>query len=218
MLNTLVAARVKLTFMSLIFKDNPMCFLFFLSFIYSLDFKPPTDVNVKLYSDGRVYLYFPTSFSVQCRIDTRLFPFDTQRCNATFEPLDHFIEEMKLTLQNSGDWHDRSISKFVDNGVWDLLDIDYQELVNLYPSGEYSAITVILLISRRPMFYVLTVIVPSVLISMITLMVFILPAESGEKVSLGINNVLALTLFHQLVSGIMPPTSDKSPLICEYFL
>ena len=197
-----------------------------LFFVYdSLDFDPPKDVDVKLYSDGLVSLSFPTSFSVPCRIDARLFPFDTQRCNATFEPWRHSIEEVKLTLsigeakftlQNPDEWRARSISNFVDNGVWDLTDINFQEVANLYPSGEYSAIAVVLVISRRPLFYVLTVIIPCTLLSMITLMVFILPSESGEKVSLGISNVLALTLLQQLFSGIMPPTSDKSPLICEY--
>ena len=172
---------------------------------------------MKLYSDGLVYLFFLTSFTVPCRIDARLFPFDTQHCKATFESWEHPIGEVKITLQNPDEWLAESISKFVDNGVWDLVDIDYQELVNVYPSGEYSAIAVILIISRRPLFYVFTVIIPCGLLSMITLMVFILPAESGEKVSLGINNVLALTLFQQLFSGIMPPTSDKAPLICEYF-
>ena len=162
-----------------------------LFFVYhSLDFKLPKDVSVKLYSDGLVYLAFPTSFSVPCRIDARLFPFDTQRCNATFEPWDHSIEEVKLTLsigdvkftlQNPDEWRARSISNFVDNGVWDLIDINFQEVANLHLFGEYSAIAVILMISRRPLFYVLIVIIPCTLLSMITLMVFILPVESGEK-------------------------------------
>ena len=112
----------------------------------------------------------------------------------------------------------KSISKFVENGVWDLVDLNFQELVNVYSSGEYSAVTVTLKISRRPLFYVSTVMIPCILLSLITLMIFCLPTQSGEKVSLGINNVLALTLFQQLFSGIMPPTSDKSPLICEYFV
>lgn len=171
---------------------------------------------MKLYSDGLVHLFYMTSFSIPCRMDARLFPFDTQYCNATFEAFYHYIEEVSLTLRIPEEWHDKHIFNFLDNGVWDLVDVDFQEFVNTYPTGEYSAITLIFVISRRPLFYVLTVIMPCSLLSMITLMVFILPVESGEKVSLGISNVLALTLFQQLFAGIIPPTSDKSPLICEY--
>ena len=171
---------------------------------------------MKLYPDGLVYLFFPTLFTVTCRIDARLFPFDTQRCNATFEPWDHSIEEVKLILQNPEEWRAKSISEFIDNGIWDLVDINFQEVIKEYPSGEYAAITFILVISRRPLFYVTTVMIPCTLLSLITLMVFILPAETGEKIAFGISNVLALTLFQQLFSGIMPPTSDKTPYMCEY--
>ena len=44
-------------------------------------------------------------------------------------------------------------------------------------------------------------------------MVFFLPAESGEKVSLGISVLLSLTVYQLLVSGVIPRTSDVIPVL-----
>ncbi|XP_060932426.1 neuronal acetylcholine receptor subunit beta-4-like [Limanda limanda] len=57
--------------------------------------------------------------------------------------------------------------------------------------------------------------IPCVLISTLALLVFLLPADSGEKISLGVTVLLSLTLFMLLVAEIM--TSDSVPLIAQYF-
>ncbi|XP_057206555.1 uncharacterized protein LOC130564491 [Triplophysa rosa] len=46
---------------------------------------------------------------------------------------------------------------------------------------------------------------------------FYLPADSGEKVSLGVTVMLALTVFQLLVAEIMPP-SENVPLIGKYYI
>ena len=92
----------------------------------------------------------------------------------------------------------------------------YTMEVGTFASSNHSEILVTLVISRRYLYYVLNIIMPCGLLSLINLVVFILPTECGEKISLGITNLLALILSQQVIAGIMPPTSDKSPLICEY--
>ena len=105
---------------------------------------------------------------------------------------------------------------FILNGVWDLIDVQLNRTITNYPNyGGYAEIYFTLALARRSFFYVLTIIIPCGLLSLVNLVVFILPTESGEKVSLGITNVLALVLFQQLIAEPMPPTSDKLPLICK---
>ena len=50
------------------------------------------------------------------------------------------------------------------------------------------------------------------MISFLAPLGFYLPADSGEKVSLGVTVMLALTVFQLLVAEIMPP-SENVPLI-----
>ena len=45
---------------------------------------------------------------------------------------------------------------------------------------------------------------------------FYYPPEAGEKVSLEITILMALTFFMQVVSDMQPPSSD-TPIISKYF-
>ncbi|XP_034524796.1 neuronal acetylcholine receptor subunit alpha-7 [Ailuropoda melanoleuca] len=81
----------------------------------------------------------------------------------------------------------------------------------------YPDVTFTVTIRRRTLYYGLNLLIPCVLISALALLVFLLPADSGEKISLGITVLLSLTVFMLLVAEIMPATSDSVPLIAQYF-
>jgi len=49
------------------------------------------------------------------------------------------------------------------------------------------------------------------------LLVFYVPSESGEKVTLGISALLSMTVFLMTIRETLPPT-EKTPLISEYFV
>ena len=168
-----------------------------------------------VYPNGYVLWIIKCVFTISCRIDVRFFPFDFQHCIFNFGSWAYLANEINLTLfenYQASNVHE----SFIVNGVWDLFDAQLNRAEVNYPKiGRFTEINVTLAIARRPFFYVLTVIIPCGLLSLINLMVFILPTESGEKVSLGITNVLALVLFQQLIGETMPPTSDKLPLICK---
>lgn len=57
-----------------------------------------------------------------------------------------------------------------------------------------------------------------VLISFLSVCVFYLPADAGEKMTMCISILLALVVFLLLVSKILPPTSINVPLIAKYLL
>ena len=50
------------------------------------------------------------------------------------------------------------------------------------------------------------------------LIVFWLPPDSGEKVSLGITLLLAQTMYQLIMQGDMPRTSDNVPLISKFLI
>lgn len=49
----------------------------------------------------------------------------------------------------------------------------------------YPDVTFVVTLRRRTLFYALNLLIPCVLLSSMTLLVFLLPANSGEKISLG---------------------------------
>lgn len=66
--------------------------------------------------------------------------------------------------------------------------------------------------SQRSSFYIFNLLLPCFLISFLAPLGFYLPADSGEKVSLGVTVLLALTVFQLMVAESMPP-SESVPLI-----
>ncbi|CAL8403889.1 unnamed protein product [Boreogadus saida] len=81
----------------------------------------------------------------------------------------------------------------------------------------YPDITSAVVMARSTLYYGLNLLIPCVLISRLASLVFLVPADSGEKISLGITVLLSLTVFMLLMAEIMPATSDSVPLIAEYF-
>ena len=93
--------------------------------------------------------------------------------------------------------------------IHDLLFLQY------YPccSEPYADLKFNITIRRKTLFYTINLILPCIAICSVTVMVFYLPAESGEKITLGIPILNSLNIFLLLVSDINPPTSLATPLI-----
>jgi len=84
-------------------------------------------------------------------------------------------------------------------------------------SEPYPDVTFMLILKRKSSFYIFNLLLPCILISFLAPLGFYLPADSGEKVSLGVTVLLALTVFQLMVAEIMPP-SENVPLIGELYM
>lgn len=71
---------------------------------------------------------------------------------------------------------------------------------------------------RKTLFYTVNLIIPCVGISYLSVLVFYLPADSGEKIALCISILLSQTMFFLLISEIIPSTSLAMPLLGKYLL
>nr|CAD7464034.1 unnamed protein product [Timema tahoe] len=71
---------------------------------------------------------------------------------------------------------------------------------------------------RKTLFYTVNLIIPCVGITFLTVLVFYLPSDSGEKVTLCVSILLSLTVFFLLLAEIIPPTSLAVPLLGKYLL
>jgi hypothetical protein len=45
---------------------------------------------------------------------------------------------------------------------------------------------------------------------------FFLPPDSGEKIGLEVTTLLSIMFFLQLITGIVPESSQSVPKICKY--
>ncbi|XP_072040024.1 neuronal acetylcholine receptor subunit alpha-7-like isoform X2 [Amphiura filiformis] len=135
------------------------------------------------------------------------------------------LNEREQTLQQSTFiamiWHDDYLtwntSAYPDVNVLILpTDQIWRPDIHLF-ENTFPEVVYTILLRRRPLFHVFSFSLPCGLLSLLNLLAFILPTESGEKVSLGITNLLALVLFQQLIGDSLPPSSTDMPIISYYF-
>uniref|UniRef100_A0A3Q1GC81 Neuronal acetylcholine receptor subunit alpha-7 n=1 Tax=Acanthochromis polyacanthus TaxID=80966 RepID=A0A3Q1GC81_9TELE len=169
--------------------------------------------NVLVNASGYCQYIPPGILKSTCYIDVRWFPFDVQKCDLKFGSWTH--NGWLLDLQML----DVDTSTYISNGEWDLVGVPAKRNELYYDCCKepYPDVTFTVTMRRRTLYYGLNLLIPCVLISGLALLVFLLPADSGEKISLGITVLLSLTVFMLLVAEIMPATSDSVPLIAQYF-
>ena len=111
---------------------------------------------------------------------------------------------------------------FLENAEWDLVSLHldtnpriivYGKVTSIYPS-----FTITLELQRKPSFYVMILMLPSILVSLISVIGFLLPSESGEKVSLQLTALLSYSLVFLVIVDIIPPVGGNFPLIGTVFL
>ncbi|XP_055004667.1 neuronal acetylcholine receptor subunit alpha-10-like, partial [Boleophthalmus pectinirostris] len=179
------------------------------------EFSSSMETNVALRSDGKVTWDQPSITKSSCSVDVAFFPFDLQQCVLTFGSWTHNGNQMDLNIElDTAD-----LADLVPNVEWQVLGMPAKKNVILYGccSDPYPDITFTLQLKRRASFYIFNLLLPCMMISFLAPLGFYLPAESGEKVSLGVTVLLALTVFQLLVAESMPP-SESVPLIGKYYI
>uniref|UniRef100_A0A3Q2YG73 Cholinergic receptor nicotinic alpha 3 subunit n=1 Tax=Hippocampus comes TaxID=109280 RepID=A0A3Q2YG73_HIPCM len=180
------------------------------------DFQVDDKTKALLRYNGEVTWIPPAIFKSSCKIDVTYFPFDYQNCTMKFGSWTYDKAKIDLVLIGST----INLKDFWESGEWMIIDapgykhdIKYNCCEEIYPDITYS-----LYIRRLPLFYTINMIIPCLLISFLTVLVFYLPSDCGEKVTLCISVLLSLTVFLLVITETIPSTSLVIPLIGEYLL
>lgn len=172
------------------------------------------NTNVIVTASGEVTWLSHGIFKSSCDINVEYFPFDVQSCHLKFASWTYDGNSVDLIKQ----YDEGDMTNYQVNGEFNLDEFTAVRNVQVYSCcpEPYPDITFILRLRRRPMFYVFNLILPCILINGIALLVFYVPPESGEKVTLGISTLLSMTVFLMLIRESLPPT-EKTPLIGMYY-
>ncbi|XP_058064091.1 acetylcholine receptor subunit alpha-like [Anopheles bellator] len=174
---------------------------------------------------GRVEWRPPAIYKSSCEIDVEYFPFDEQTCVMKFGSwtydgfqvdLRHIDEVNETNVVEVG----VDLSEFYTSVEWDILEVPAVRNEKFYTCCDepYLDITFNITMRRKTLFYTVNLIIPCMGISFLTILVFYLPSDSGEKVSLSISILLSLTVFFLLLAEIIPPTSLVVPLLGKFVL
>ena len=189
-----------------------------------------------LHYTGRVRWNPPAIYKSYCGIDVEYFPFDEQECMMKFGSwtydgfmvrrpeklgkISNFVFQLDLRHMNQLPSNNSigvamDLRDFYISTEWDVMEVPAQRNEKYYPCCEepYYDIIFYMALRRKSLFYTVNVIIPCVGISFLSVLVFHLPSDSGEKVSLSISILLSLTVFFLLLAEIIPPTSMSVPLL-----
>ena len=173
-------------------------------------------------------------------MDLTFFPFDKQVCEFRFESWSYIESQQTLTLVQPP----VNLKRFGNNEHWNIIGTDartYTPCYNYtvtrtycYPGAEFK-----LLLERKSVYYVIMIIVPSIIFSVVELVSFSLPLAEVSKLQITFTCLLSYAVFQvsefrALVMNVlnffyflfcsqttartdMPRTSEHDPLLSLYF-
>uniref|UniRef100_K1R6V2 Acetylcholine receptor subunit delta n=1 Tax=Magallana gigas TaxID=29159 RepID=K1R6V2_MAGGI len=151
---------------------------------------------LRVTSDGLVrWLPFQV-FESKCAIDITFFPFDDQTCYITVHSWSFNKYEVNVT---HFDDFPVNFNDFVENSVWSIVSTGS----SASPESEVdSEVTFILHLRRKPLYYVMNLILPVVLLGVLNLLVFVIPADAGEKMSFAMTVFLSFAVFLSIIKTL----------------
>ncbi|TSQ12699.1 5-hydroxytryptamine receptor 3B [Bagarius yarrelli] len=179
--------------------------------------KSPVIPYVYVNSSGMVKNYKPIQVVSACDLEIYAFPFDKQNCTLTFRSWLHSVGEVDLALLRNPEEIATDTREFMNNGEWELLSVPSHYWKLNIANKDYAHIQFNVLIRRRPLLYVVSVLIPSIFLMLVDVISFYLPPNSGTRITFKTSILLGYTVFRVNMMDEIPATAIKTPLIGVFF-
>uniref|UniRef100_A0A673ZIQ4 5-hydroxytryptamine receptor 3B n=1 Tax=Salmo trutta TaxID=8032 RepID=A0A673ZIQ4_SALTR len=177
----------------------------------------PAIPYVYVNSSGMVKNNKPIQVVSACDLELYAFPFDKQNCTLTFRSWLHSVNEVNLTLWRSAEEIANDQKSFMDDGEWELLSVPSRYWHLRLDDRDYAHIQFNVLIRRRPLLYVVSLLIPSIFLMVVDVISFYLPPNSGTRITFKTSILLGYTVFRVNLMNEMPATAIRTPLIGVFF-
>ncbi|MEE6484666.1 hypothetical protein FKM82_013973 [Ascaphus truei] len=182
------------------------------------DGRSPDLPYVYVNSSGTIRNYKPMQVVSACSLETYAFPFDIQNCSLTFSSCLHTVNDLNLSIWRSYEEIKRDKSIFLDDGEWELLSIPSNYEILHTQGGSFAQVQFNLVIRRRPLLYIVSILLPSILLMVVDLMSFYLPPNSGTRIMFKTSILVGYTVFRVNMTDELPATTLRIPLIGVFFV
>lgn len=159
-------------------------------------------INVDIQMDGTVTWRPFDIFESHCTVDSKYFPFDEQTCDIVFVSWSYNIREVNLLIGNNGIHY---YEYFSSNAEWSIIGSDVKVIYNALE----VKMTFTIKIKRVPQYFVLNLLTPIVLLSVLNLFTFAIPCDSGERTGYSITVWLSFAVFLTIINDNLPQNSTS---------
>ncbi|KAK1897551.1 5-hydroxytryptamine receptor 3C [Dissostichus eleginoides] len=181
--------------------------------------KSPKTPYVYINNTGHVFDDKPITVISSCILNIYSFPFDIQNCSLTFGSYLHFNTDIRMVQGSSSEEIlEESLEVSKTNGEWTLIGVHVNPDAQLVLSeGSYSEIKYYIILRRRPILYVVNLLIPSCFLITVDLFSFMLPPHSVDRSSFKMTLLLGYTVFLLIMNDLLPTTGETTPLINVFF-
>ena len=169
--------------------------------------------RLAIYPNGLIS-WFPTGhLTTQCELNLRLFPFDTQICDLRLETWMYTVKEMKI-ISSSQSAFSQVETDWFENSVWTIVGNSTITGRQKWSDGLcYSFIIYRMVLKRKPLYDIIYIILPSMLIGAAEIIVFFLPCNDTTRVEISVTCLLAYAIFQSMIIKSIPKAIDSVPLL-----
>ena len=155
--------------------------------------------------NGQVELENSGLIKIMCEPDITYYPFDVHRCSLILSVLNYDSNEIQLNLTKPT----TASSTFENNGQWNvsILRTDMED----------TTMKIRLQITRRSSYLVVNIFLPVLFILSMNVVVFLLPVESGERISFSITGFLSFAVFITILTDKVPHQSNPLSILSAIF-
>ena len=164
------------------------------------------DVSTVVIShDGVVATFLDREVETMCNLNLEKYPYDTQNCPINIYD-SHMLPGVELQVESY--FFSQAWSESMSYSCEWYLETQKTETVSL---NGIEIPCVSLKVRRKTMFYTVCLVLPMVLTSFMNTLVFLVPLQSGEKVSFLVSIFVSTSVFVSFFKDVMPRGLDSVP-------
>ena len=170
-------------------------------------------VNINLFSNGVVRWTPILKVTLSCPLNLAYFPFDYQTCYMKLGSWSMTYDRLKFhQLKNTS-----SVYYYEHSHTWDLVANFATNNIIQYENGAWQDLKYIFTFARNPNQYIINIIITCSFLVLVSGLTFIVPCESGERLSAVLAIVVAISVYQMVAMDIIPKGADSLPIL-SYFV
>ncbi|XP_057364807.1 glycine receptor subunit alpha-2-like [Daphnia carinata] len=158
-----------------------------------------------LYKDKSILYMVKLTLILSCSMNFHLYPHDTQQCAMKIESLSHTTDDLVFN------WELKTplvVDDRIELPQLDLVNSAIGDCLQVYSTGNFTCLEVILSFRRRLGYYLFHTYIPTCLIVVMSWISFwIRPEAVPARVTLGVTSLLTLHTQHANSQKALPPVS-----------